>query len=112
MAKGTWIAVDWGTSQLRAWLMRGDGHILERRQSDAGMGTLARDGFEPALRALVGDALPAPVLACGMVGSRQGWIEAPYLQPPARPPARPRLSQCPVWMCASCPVSNRTTPQM
>lgn len=86
MGDGTWIAVDWGTSQLRAWLMRGDGNILERRQSDAGMGTLARDGFEPALRALVGDALPAPVLACGMVGSRQGWVEAPYSTTPCAPP--------------------------
>ena len=86
MGDGTWIAVDWGTSQLRAWLMRGDGNILERRQSDAGMGTLARDGFEPALRALVGDALPAPVLACGMVGSRQGWVEAPYSTAPCAPP--------------------------
>ncbi|MEM6372156.1 MAG: 2-dehydro-3-deoxygalactonokinase [Pseudomonadota bacterium] len=81
-----WIAVDWGTSHLRAWLMRADGSIIERRQSDAGMGTLDRAGFEPALRALVGDALPAPVLACGMVGARQGWTEAPYAVAPCPPP--------------------------
>jgi 2-dehydro-3-deoxygalactonokinase len=83
-----WIAVDWGTSQLRAWLMRADGTVVERRQSDDGMGTLAPAGFEPALLALCGDALPVPVpvLACGMVGSRQGWTEAPYAAVPCAPP--------------------------
>lgn len=86
MGQVAWIAVDWGTSHLRAWLMRRDGSVIERRQSDAGMGTLERDGFEPALHALVGDALPAPVMACGMVGSRQGWFEAPYATAPCAPP--------------------------
>jgi len=86
MGRVAWIAVDWGTSHLRAWLMGRDGSVVERRQSDAGMGTLDRDGFEPALRALVGDALPVPVLACGMVGSRQGWAEAPYSSVPCPPP--------------------------
>ncbi|WP_259994193.1 2-dehydro-3-deoxygalactonokinase [Sulfitobacter sp. S190] len=47
-----------------------------------GMGTLARDGFEPALLRLVGDHLQdgsvTPVICCGMVGARQGWIEAAY----------------------------------
>ncbi len=55
--------------------------------SAQGMGTLDRGGFEPALRALVGDVLPAPVLACGMVGSRQGWAEAPYAAVPCAPPS-------------------------
>lgn len=82
-----WIAVDWGTSHLRAWLMRGDGSIMERRQSADGMGTLDRAGFEPALQSLCGDVLPAPVLACGMVGSRQGWAEAPYATVPCVPPS-------------------------
>ncbi len=49
--------------------------------SDAGMGTLTRDGFEPALLDLIAPWLGpgnTPVIACGMVGSRQGWAEAPY----------------------------------
>ncbi|WP_299611534.1 2-dehydro-3-deoxygalactonokinase [uncultured Tateyamaria sp.] len=87
MGQVAWIAVDWGTSHLRAWLMRGDGAVLDRRSSAQGMGTLDRSGFEPALRDLVGDALPAPVLACGMVGSRQGWAEAPYAAVPCAPPS-------------------------
>lgn len=80
-----WIAVDWGTSNLRANLMRGP-DLVEVRSSDAGMGKLQPDGFEPALRALCHDWLPAPVIACGMVGSRQGWVEAPYHKAPCAPP--------------------------
>jgi len=95
MGDVAWIAVDWGTSHLRAWLMGREGAVIERRQSDAGMGTLTRDGFEPALRALVGDALPAPVLACGMVGSRQGWAEAPYASVPCPPPGAAQAVQVP-----------------
>ncbi|APX12035.1 2-dehydro-3-deoxygalactonokinase [Tateyamaria omphalii] len=87
MTDVAWIAVDWGTSHVRAWLMRADGTVLDRRSSAQGMGSLDRAGFEPALRALVGDALPAPVLACGMVGSRQGWAEAPYAAVPCAPPS-------------------------
>jgi 2-dehydro-3-deoxygalactonokinase len=79
-----WIAVDWGTSRLRATRMEGDA-AGETRTSEAGMATLDRDGFAPALRALVGDWLPAPVLAAGMVGARQGWFEAPYRPVPCTP---------------------------
>ncbi|MEL6463601.1 MAG: 2-dehydro-3-deoxygalactonokinase [Pseudomonadota bacterium] len=95
MSEVAWIAVDWGTSHLRAWLMRGDGAVLDRRSSVQGMGALDRDGFEPALRALVGDVLPAPVLACGMVGSRQGWAEAPYAAVPCAPPSAAEAVQVP-----------------
>ena len=95
MSEVAWIAVDWGTTQLRAWLMRRDGTVLDRRQSGQGMGTLERDGFEPALRALAGDVLPVPVLCCGMVGSRQGWAEAPYAPAPCAPPAADQAVQVP-----------------
>lgn len=75
-----WIAVDWGISNLRAWAMTKSGTILAEAQSDKGMGQLSRDRFEPALLDLVSDWLAGPttVIACGMVGSRQGWVEAPY----------------------------------
>jgi 2-dehydro-3-deoxygalactonokinase len=83
----TWIAVDWGTSNLRVWMMRGD-TIVARAQSDAGMGGLSRDGFGPALEALIDTwdvPLDTPIIACGMVGSRQGWVEAPYASVPCAP---------------------------
>ncbi|WP_299369346.1 2-dehydro-3-deoxygalactonokinase [uncultured Tateyamaria sp.] len=95
MADVAWIAVDWGTTQLRAWLMGRDGVVLDRRQSGRGMGGLDRDGFQPALLALIGDVLPAPVLACGMVGSRQGWQEAPYATTPCTPPGAAEAVQVP-----------------
>lgn len=83
-----WIAADWGTSHLRVWGLSGD-RVIHAAQSDQGMGVLERDGFEPALLALVQDWLPeghvTPVLACGMVGSRQGWVEAPYSAVPCAP---------------------------
>ncbi|MCR9274041.1 MAG: 2-dehydro-3-deoxygalactonokinase [Rhodobacteraceae bacterium] len=83
-----WIAVDWGTTHLRAWAIGKDGSLRARAESDAGMGRLERDGFEPALLDLVKDWLgsgPTPVLACGMVGAKQGWQEAPYVSVPAKP---------------------------
>lgn len=82
--KADWIAVDWGTSNMRAWAMSASGTVLAKATSDQGMGKLARDGFEPALLAVAGDWIDGPttVVACGMVGSRQGWVEAPYATVP------------------------------
>ena len=89
-----WIAVDWGTSHLRAFAMQGGGdqaRRLEERHSDRGMGKLSRGEFEPALLALVEDWLASPpakpmlVVICGMAGARQGWIEAPYRPTPGTP---------------------------
>jgi 2-dehydro-3-deoxygalactonokinase len=84
-----WIAVDWGTSNLRVWGIGSDGEVVAEASSDQGMGKLDRSGFEPALLELVGDWLPHQrqtlVIACGMVGARQGWIEVPYRQAPCRP---------------------------
>ena len=87
-AQDPWIAVDWGTSRLRAWAMDGD-RPLAGRKSDQGMAGLVPDTFERSLIALVDNWL-APgdrnlVIACGMVGARQGWIEAPYIQVPCAP---------------------------
>jgi 2-dehydro-3-deoxygalactonokinase len=84
MIKADWIAVDWGTSNMRAWAMSASGSVLAETNSDQGMGKLDREGFEPALLAAVSDWIDGPtsVIACGMVGSRQGWVEAPYATVP------------------------------
>lgn len=86
-----WIAVDWGTTRLRAWRMAG-GEPVEDAASDEGMGTLEPSQFEPALVRLVepwlGDSR-IEVVACGMVGARQGWVEAPYAAVPCRPLSTP-----------------------
>ena len=79
-----WIAVDWGTSNMRAWAMSASGSVLAETASDQGMGKLARDAFEAALIAATKGWVDGPtaVIACGMVGSRQGWVEAPYATVP------------------------------
>lgn len=82
-----WIAVDWGTSNLRAWAMQA-GKVIAEACSDQGMGKLAQTEFEPALLQLIAPWLSSgvmPVVACGMVGSRQGWQEAPYRAVPCTP---------------------------
>ena len=82
-----WIAVDWGTSKLRAWAIRDDTPIASA-QSDKGMGGLEPAGFEPALLELVEPWLgtgPMTAMVCGMAGSRQGWTEAPYATVPRAP---------------------------
>lgn len=84
-----WIAADWGTSNMRAWAMGPDDTVLARTANGKGMGQLRPDQFEDALIEAVGDWLTeghrVPVIACGMVGARQGWIEAPYAQVPTTP---------------------------
>jgi 2-dehydro-3-deoxygalactonokinase len=98
-AQVDWIAVDWGTSHLRAWAI-GEAGVLARASSDAGMGGLAHEGYESALLALVADWLApgriTPSVACGMVGSRQGWVEASYLTVPCAPLDPDRLARAPV----------------
>jgi 2-dehydro-3-deoxygalactonokinase len=92
-----WIAVDWGTSNLRTWAMRG-GEAVAEDWSDRGMGVLDPEGFEPALLELIDPwlgAKPTPVVACGMVGARQGWIEAPYAKVPC-PPVGAAVVKAPV----------------
>jgi 2-dehydro-3-deoxygalactonokinase len=77
------IGLDWGTTTLRAYLAAADGNVIEERQSPEGI--LAAAGrFEEVFAAGV-DGWPhdVPVIASGMIGSRQGWIEAPYCACPA-----------------------------
>lgn len=83
-----WIAVDWGTSNLRAWAMGPNGEIKDKIDSPKGMAGLAQSEFEPTLLSHIEQWLGSdktPVIACGMVGSRQGWSEAPYQAVPAQP---------------------------
>jgi 2-dehydro-3-deoxygalactonokinase len=82
-----WVAVDWGTSNLRAWGIGGDGSIVFERASPKGMGKLAREEFSPTLAEIVGESVQdrdtsLQVLICGMAGAKQGWMEAPYLEAP------------------------------
>ncbi|AKA25674.1 2-dehydro-3-deoxygalactonokinase [Pseudomonas chlororaphis] len=92
------IALDWGTTSLRAYKLAAGGQVLEQRSLTSGImqlpqgarvvaGRMCSDGFELAFDAACGDWLDAqpdlPVIACGMVGSAQGWREASYCATPA-----------------------------
>ncbi len=92
----TWIAADWGTSNLRLWAIGGDGSVVGERTSDKGMGQLAPSEFEAVLVDVAREWLDSAntVVACGMVGSRQGWVESPYQTTP----------------CAVCPQKMATAP--
>ncbi len=81
------IAVDWGITSFRAWRLAPDGAMLDRISGPFGIRSIADRDFAAVLERAVGAWQPAPVLMCGMIGSRQGWIEAPYVTAPAGLPA-------------------------
>lgn len=81
------LGIDWGTTSWRGYLIGAAGQVLERREADCGLTAIKDRDFAGALQAACGDWLAAwpglPRLACGMVGSRDGWREAPYVSCPA-----------------------------
>ena len=93
----TLIAVDWGTSALRAALIA-DGQIVSQRHSDQGILRIPPLGFANALDHFCGDWMAHPqalTLICGMAGSAQGWQLAPYM---ACPSPLQNLAQHLVWV--------------
>jgi len=83
------VAVDWGTSGFRAWQLDDAGRTLARHAADRGILSVEGGAFEAVLRGQVGQWLDprhcAGVLMSGMIGSRQGWLEAAYVPTPAGP---------------------------
>ena len=82
---GKWIAVDWGTTSFRAYLMVNN-DVLENVETNDGMKFVQNQHFENTLVSLIEPWLDhknkIEILASGMVGSKQGWIEAPYQKTP------------------------------
>ncbi|MER8608364.1 2-dehydro-3-deoxygalactonokinase, partial [Mesorhizobium sp. M1233] len=71
---------------MRVWLLDGAGKVLAERRGDDGLITAQAKGFSSILEghlAALGAAEALPVIICGMAGSRQGWLEAPYVSVPA-----------------------------
>ncbi len=77
------IGLDWGTSSLRAYWLDEAGEIRETRARPWGLRHLPEGGFDAALTEVTAGWPQLPRLACGMVGSRQGWLEVPYMDLPA-----------------------------
>ena len=79
------LAIDWGTTSARAYRVAANGDILESRSAALGISHVVDGLFAAALATLLGDwhNERVPRIACGMIGSRQGWVEAPYIDCPA-----------------------------
>lgn len=85
------VAVDWGTSRLRAYRVA-EGRVVARATSEEGISALTRPGapshaavLEPLIAPWLAQEPDLPVLLAGMVGSREGWLMAPYARCPAGP---------------------------
>lgn len=86
MSRPVLIGLDWGTSSLRAYLIGDEGTVLESRDSPMGIMRVQAGDFAGAFGQACGDWLntnDVPILLSGMIGSKQGWLEAPYCACPA-----------------------------
>jgi 2-dehydro-3-deoxygalactonokinase len=86
MRDRTLVALDWGTSSLRGARLDATGQVLEERSFARGILTVAPGEFPGVFESCFGDWMKAPDALClmsGMVGSKQGWLEAPYCDCPA-----------------------------
>ena len=83
------IAIDWGSTAFRAWAMGLDGTILGAVTAEDGLKSVSNRDFDGVVSRHCGAWLSAhpevPVILCGMVGSRTGWVEAPYVDCPVAP---------------------------
>jgi len=83
MSEAALIGIDWGTSNRRAWLFDRDGAVIGARRDENGIANAAAPAFAEGFDLLVGDWPRLPTLMSGMIGSRNGWVEAPYVACPA-----------------------------
>ena len=85
-----WVAVDWGTTHLRLWVLDSSNTVRRQIETDQGMAQLQPADYEAVLLDLLAQDLrqdqPLDVICCGMVGARQAWQEAPYAPCPTPPP--------------------------
>lgn len=78
------IALDWGTTSFRAYRVGADGCVQDMIAAAEGILTVKDGAFEAALERHIGAwDVRLPVMAAGMITSRQGWIELPYVPCPA-----------------------------
>jgi len=73
------IAIDWGTTNRRGYLIGADGTLQREMEDDQGILSVQAGGFPAAVAALRAQLGDKPMLLAGMVGSNRGWIEVPYV---------------------------------
>ena len=117
------IAVDWGTTNRRAWALAADGKALGERADASGLLAVRDRRFAESLESFLGDWLGAgsgvPVVIAGMAGSRMGWVEVPYVAAPAALSALAQAlmkagrvvgSDC--WIVPGMSLDNTTQPEV
>jgi 2-dehydro-3-deoxygalactonokinase len=81
------IGIDWGTTSFRAYLLDRAGAVLDRIEAPRGILAVENGAFAEAFSAALAPWLAnhgrLPAILSGMIGSRQGWTEAPYARCPA-----------------------------
>jgi 2-dehydro-3-deoxygalactonokinase len=77
------IAVDWGTTNRRAYSLDGTGSCVDEFEDGNGIMSVPEGGFQEAVEQIRSRIADRPLLLAGMVGSNRGWIEAPYVPCPA-----------------------------
>ena len=89
MSKPVLIALDWGSTRFRGWLLDANGLALGSFDNELGILKIKDSSFsyifEKILKSWFKDHGRLPVIASGMIGSFQGWVEAPYVATPAGP---------------------------
>ncbi len=80
----TFVGVNWGSTNFRAYLIGADGAVIEDYAAPAGIVSLDRAGMAATMDALA-TRWPnsGPIYASGMIGSNVGWTEVPYAEAPA-----------------------------
>jgi 2-dehydro-3-deoxygalactonokinase len=78
-----YIAVDWGTTNRRAYLIDPSGKQSSEFEDGKGILSVPPDGFPDALAEIRRKLGDKPLLLAGMIGSNRGWREAPYVPCPA-----------------------------
>lgn len=76
------IAVDWGTTNRRAWRIGDGGQVEAELSDDAGILAVPEGGFPGSVAEIEQRLGALPMLMAGMVGSNRGWVEAPYVPCP------------------------------
>ena len=78
------IAIDWGTTSFRAWALDAGGAVLAETRDGPGILAVPDGDFDVAFEAALGAWADsgAPIIAAGMITSRNGWVETPYLPLP------------------------------
>ena len=87
MSKPVLIALDWGSTRFRGWLLDANGQALGSFDKELGILKIKDSSFsyifEKIVKTWFKDHGRLPVIASGMIGSLQGWMEAPYVETPA-----------------------------